>query len=70
MFLLSYLFISLLATQSTLCMLRHIVQGHQGGGILQNHIIIINLSIWACHFYSVYSVFIGSLQYATSVNVI
>ena len=36
-----YLFISLLATQSTLSMLRHIVQGHQGGGILQNHVTMI-----------------------------
>ena len=63
----SYLFISLLATQSILSMLRHIVQGHQGGGILQNHVIFINPSIRAWHLYLVRGVLVASLWYPTSV---
>ena len=66
----SYLFISFLATQSTLAMLRHIVQGHQGSGILQNHVIFINLSIRAWHLYPVHGVLVASLWYPTSVCLI
>ena len=63
----SYLFIPLFSTHTTLWVLRHIVQGHQRCGILNNDVIFTNLSIWEWHLYSVYGVSIGC---PTSVNLI
>ena len=42
----SYLFIPLFSTHTTLWVCRHIVQGHQRCGILNNDVIFISLSIW------------------------